>query len=286
MENSNRKTFMKYFIGFVLIFAMLFIFLGGTFSQDESLTFLMMGIDSKSFKDSSGVRSDTIMLFDLNKRTGDIRIISIPRDTKAKIEGRKNEEKINHSFAYGGPELTLDSVSRLIGKEIEYYVVVDYQVVKEYVDLIGGVDFNVPMDMKYSDPVADPPLIIDLKQGQQVLDGDKTLQYLRFRKGYKDADLGRINAQQIFLKEMISQSISFRNLFKIPGMLSIYSKNVTTNIPLSKLSQYGLTAFKIDMSKIRSETLPGSPKTISGVSYYIHSEDEMNELMKDIFGRD
>lgn len=286
MENSNRKTFMKYFIGFVLIFAMLFIFLGGTFSQDESLTFLMMGIDSKSFKDSSGVRSDTIMLFDLNKRTGDIRIISIPRDTKAKIEGRKNEEKINHSFAYGGPELTLDSVSRLIGKEIEYYVVVDYQVVKEYVDLIGGVDINVPMDMKYSDPVADPPLIIDLKQGQQVLDGDKTLQYLRFRKGYKDADLGRINAQQTFLKEMISQSISFRNLFKIPGMLSIYSKNVTTNIPLSKLSQYGLTAFKIDMSKIRSETLPGSPKTISGVSYYIHSEHEMNELMKDIFGRD
>lgn len=286
MENSNRKTFMKYFIGFVLIFAMLFIFLGGTFSQDESLTFLMMGIDSKSFKDSSGVRSDTIMLFDLNKRTGDIRIISIPRDTKAKIEGRKNEEKINHSFAYGGPELTLDSVSRLIGKEIEFYVVVDYQVVKEYVDLIGGVDINVPMDMKYSDPVADPPLIIDLKQGQQVLDGDKTLQYLRFRKGYKDADLGRINAQQTFLKEMISQSISFRNLFKIPGMLSIYSKNVTTNIPLSKLSQYGLTAFKIDMSKIRSETLPGSPKTISGVSYYIHSEHEMNELMKDIFGRD
>lgn len=283
MEKNNKKIFLRYFLVFILVFALAFILLSGTFSKDNNLTFLMMGIDSNSFKENSSVRSDTIMLINANKKSGEISIVSIPRDTKTSIEGRKNEEKVNHSFAYGGPELALSTVSNLLGLDIEYYMVVDYQVVKEYVDLIGGIDYYVPMDMKYSDPVADPPLLIDLKEGQQILDGDKTLQYLRFRKGYKDADLGRINAQQEFLKELISQSISIKNIFKVPGMISIYSNNVTTNIPMSKFIQYGLSAFKYDLSILRNETLPGSPKTIGGVSYFIHSDEDMEILMKEIF---
>ncbi len=84
----------------------------------------------------------------------------------------------------------------------------DYRIVKEYVNLIGGVEVYVPMDMKYSDPVADPPLYIDLKQGRQVLDGgDKALQFLRFRKGYADQDLGRIKAQQQFVAAAIEKKL-------------------------------------------------------------------------------
>jgi len=286
MENKQKNVFIKYFIVFVVVFSLLFVFLSGVFSSQKSITFLMMGIDSNDFKESSSVRSDTIMLFNVDKSSGEINILSIPRDTRATIEGRKNQEKINHSFAYGGPELTLDSVSKLLGIDLEYYIVVDYKMVKEYVDLIGGIDFYVPMDMNYSDPVADPPLYIELKEGQQVLDGDKALQYLRFRKGYKDADLGRINAQQEFVKELISQSISFKNVFKIPSMVSLYNQNVSTNIPLSKISEFGLSSFKYDLSKLRNETLPGSPKNISGISYYIHAEEETNQLIIEMLNND
>lgn len=281
MKNQNTKLFIKYFALFIAVFTLLFFAVGLiTEGKNKSMTFLMMGIDSKSFSESKGVRSDTIMLFNVDRGTGDIRILSIPRDTRTPIDGRKSKEKINHSFAYGGPELTLKTVEDLLGVDIDHYVVVDYNVVSDYVDLIGGVKFNVPMDMSYSDPVADPPLKIDLKAGEQVLDGDKALQYLRYRKGYKNADLGRIEAQQSFLKELIAQSVKPGTVLKLPGLYWIYSQGVSTDIPLSKLALYGISLFKYDMDKITSETLPGSPKTIDGISYFIHSEEKTAQIIQ------
>lgn len=281
MKNQNTKLFIKYFALFIAVFTLLFFAVGLiTEGKNKSMTFLMMGIDSKSFSESKGVRSDTIMLFNVDRGTGDIRILSIPRDTRTPIDGRKSKEKINHSFAYGGPELTLKTVEDLLGVDIDHYVVVDYKVVSDYVDLIGGVKFNVPMDMSYSDPVADPPLKIDLKAGEQVLDGDKALQYLRYRKGYKNADLGRIEAQQSFLKELIAQSVKPGTVLKLPGLYWIYSQGVSTDIPLSKLALYGISLFKYDMDKITSETLPGSPKTIDGISYFIHSEEKTAQIIQ------
>lgn len=281
MKNQNMKLFIKYFALFFAVFTLLFFAVGLiTEGKNNSMTFLMMGIDSKSFAESKGVRSDTIMLFNIDRGTGEISILSIPRDTRTPIEGRRNKEKINHSFAYGGPELTVRTVENLLGVDIDHYVVVDYQVVSEYVDLIGGVEFNVPMDMSYSDPVADPPLKIDLKAGDQVLDGDKALQYLRYRKGYKNADLGRIEAQQSFLKALIGQSIKPGIILKIPGLYGIYSSGVNTDIPLTKLAIYGISLFKYDLDNLTSETLPGSPKTIDGISYYIHSEEKTAEIIQ------
>lgn len=281
MKNQNMKLFIKYFALFFAVFTLLFFAVGLiTEGKNNNMTFLMMGIDSKSFAESKGVRSDTIMLFNIDRGTGEISILSIPRDTRTPIEGRRNKEKINHSFAYGGPELTVRTVENLLGVDIDHYVVVDYQVVSEYVDLIGGVEFNVPMDMSYSDPVADPPLKIDLKAGDQVLDGDKALQYLRYRKGYKNADLGRIEAQQSFLKALIGQSIKPGIILKIPGLYGIYSSGVNTDIPLTKLAIYGISLFKYDLDNLTSETLPGSPKTIDGISYYIHSEEKTAEIIQ------
>ena len=281
MKNQNTKLFIKYFALFIAVFTLLFFAVGLiTEGKNKSMTFLMMGIDSKSFSESKGVRSDTIMLFNVDRGTGDIRILSIPRDTRTPIDGRKSKEKINHSFAYGGPELTLKTVEDLLGVDIDHYVVVDYKVVSDYVDLIGGVKFNVPMDISYSDPVADPPLKIDLKAGEQVLDGDKALQYLRYRKGYKNADLGRIEAQQSFLKELIAQSVKPGTVLKLPGLYWIYSQGVSTDIPLSKLALYGISLFKYDMDKITSETLPGSPKTIDGIYYFIHSEEKTAQIIQ------
>lgn len=283
MKNHNLKLFMKYFAIFFAVFTLLFFAVGlASDGREKSITVLMMGIDSNSFAESKGVRSDTIMLFNVDRGTGRISIVSIPRDTRTVIEGRKNKEKINHSFAYGGPELTTKTVEALLGIDIDHYVVVDYQMVSDYVDLIGGIEFDVPMDMSYSDPVADPPLKIDLKAGEQKLDGDKALQYLRYRKGYKNADLGRIEAQQSFLKSLISQSAKPGIIFKIPGIYRIYSKGVNTDIPITKLALYGMAIFRYDLDAMESATLPGSPKTIDGISYYIHSEDKTEELIKNM----
>ncbi len=280
---KNKSSFLRVFL------VSLILFIGGLFlinaileKKEDHFRILVLGVDSKDYKLNKSVRSDTIILADFNAKTGTINLISIPRDTKTPIKGRKNEEKINHSFAYGGPQLTLETVSNLLNIEIDNYLVVDYQAVREYINLIGGVDLYVPMDMKYSDPVADPPLYIDLKEGDQNLDGDKALQFLRFRKGYKNADLGRIQAQQTFLKAMIKQSVKPSNIIKIPRLVKIYKENIETNLPLLRAFKEGLFFFKYDLDNIESITLKGQSKTIGGVSYYIIDEGELEGLVNNL----
>ena len=282
-RRKNRRVFFRVFFVFLLIFLAV-MFLASNFGEDSqrSMKFLLIGIDTKDYSQASAVRSDTLMLVNLDTSTGRLSIVSIPRDTRAPIEGRRNQEKINHSFAYGGPELTTDTVSNLLGIDLEYYVLADYQMVRKFVDLVGGVEIYVPMDMKYTDPADDPPLYIDLKEGQQVLDGDKALQFLRFRKGYADADLGRVRAQQEFMKGMISQSIKPANLLKIPGMVGIYKDHLVTNVPVSKIAEYGIRVITADLDEIESGTLPGSARMMEGLSYFIHDQEETDSLFRQL----
>lgn len=249
----------------------------------DSINFLLLGVDSLDSQNASNTRSDTIMLFNVNKSNGDISILSIPRDTRAPIEGRKYKEKINHSFVYGGPELTMDTVSNLLGIDLEYYVVVDYSAVEELVDIIGGVEVDVPMDMHYEDPAADPPLVINLNKGLQKLNGDESLQFLRFRKGYATADLGRIEAQQSFMKSLVKEVASPVNVIKIPKFYKIYNDNINTNIPFETIASYGLKFYKYDFDRVESRTLPGESKMINGRSFYVHQEISTEELVEEMF---
>ena len=249
----------------------------------DDITFLLMGVDSNDVNKSSSSRTDTIILCKVNKSTGKISMLSIPRDTRVRIRGKENEDKINHAHVYGGPELVVKAVKDLLGIDLEYYVKVDYSIVREFVDLIGGVEVDVPMDMKYSDPTADPPLYINLKKGTQVLDGDKALQFLRFRKGYADQDLGRIQAQQQFIKAAIKQALSVDNIGKIPQMIKSYYDNVETNIPLDLILKFAVNAKNYDVNNIQAATLPGEPAYINGVSYYIYDDEETAVLLKQLF---
>lgn len=252
-------------------------------SSSDSINFLLMGVDSKDVSEESNVRTDTLMVFNVDKSNGEISVLSIPRDTRTAIEGRKNKEKINHAHVYGGPELTLDTVSNLLNLDLEYYVVADYNFVKEFVDLVGGVEINVPMNMHYEDPTAEPPLYIDLEEGLQTLNGDKSLQYLRFRKGYKNADLGRIDAQQGFVKSLINQTLKAKNILKVPQMYIAYNDYITTNIPLGTIAKYGLRFNKYDLANMNTEILPGEAKNIGGLSYYVHSVEKTKQLVQEMF---
>lgn len=292
------KRFFKVFFTFFIIFSL--VFLGAKFymeiagqdgdrtivmegSKSDSINFLLMGVDSKNASESKGTRTDTLMVFNVDKSSGDISILSIPRDTRAKIEGRKYKEKINHAHAYGGPELTLETVENLLNLDLDYYVVADYNFVRRFVDLIGGVEIDVSMDMYYEDPTADPPLLIDLKAGNQILDGDESLQYLRFRKGYKNADLGRIEAQQSFMKAMVKTTLRPINIIKLPQMYAAYNNYITTNIPISTISKFAFSAFKYDLDNMNTQTLPGQSQMVGGISYYIHYEEETKQLVREMF---
>ena len=252
--------------------------------DDDEILFLLMGVDAKDLSNTKGQRSDTMMVCKVNIEDGGIIILSIPRDTRVDIRGRENPEKIAHAHAYGGPELAVKTVKDLLGIDLEYYVDINYKFVEEVVDKIGGVEVDVPIRMYYKDPAADPPLVIDLQPGVQVLDGDKAMQFLRNRKGYQGEDFGRIKAQQQFMKAFIDQVMKPKNIAKLPKLINSYYEYVDTNIPINLVMKYAMSLKKLDTANIYTETLPGTPEWINGVAYVIYDEQEVREVAHRMFG--
>lgn len=255
----------------------------------NEILFLLMGVDAEDVKKSKGTRTDTMMLIKVNFDTGESSILSIPRDTRVSVKGK--QDKINHAHAYGGVELTMDTVREFLGIDLDYYVKIDYSVVKDVVDAIGGVKIDVPFDMKYKEynPTV-PPLNINIKKGEQILDGKNAHDYLRFRNnndmtvGYKEGDIGRIKAQQYFMKELIKQTLKTKNLLRLPKLIETYFENVETNIPLGTILKGAASARKIDVENMITETIPGDDKYIDDISYRIFDREKTDLIVNKMFG--
>lgn len=253
----------------------------------NEILFLMMGVDAESVKKSKGTRTDTMMLTRINFDTGETSIMSLPRDTRVAIKGKT--EKLNAAHAFGGPDLTLKTVEDFLGIDLDYYVKIDYKIVKDVVDAIGNVTIDVPINMTYDDPYSKPPLKIRLKKGVQELNGQKAHDFLRFRQnndgsGYRDGDVDRIQAQQYFIKELVKQTIRPKNLLRLGKLLETYYDNVETNIPLKVMAKGALSANKIDTENMITATIPGEGKYVGPVSYYISDPVATEEMVNEMFG--
>ncbi len=254
-------------------------------NKKDRINILIFGVDSPDKEKSNHSRSDSIMLLTMDSKKERPTMISIPRDTRVKIPGRKNFDKINHAHAYGGPELLVKTVEEFLEIDITYYVRINYNAVIEVVDALGGVEIDVPMNMKYSDPYATPPLNIDLKKGLQTLNGKQSVEFMRFRKGYANQDLGRIEAQQQFIKALLDTAISPSTILKVPELIDIAYRNVDTNISKSKMASLGMMATSINTENIVKLTLDGVPKTINGISYYAVEKKTVEELKDNYFSK-
>ena len=250
-------------------------------NNDSNLTFLLLGVDSLKANEAENTRSDTMMIVNMDMNTGKTNIVSIPRDTYTSIEGYK-KQKINHAYNYGGAELSLKTVNNLLGTNIEYYMTIDYKFVEQIVDTIGGVEVDVPMDMQYEDPWADPPLKIDIKAGNQTLNGSEAIQFLRFRKGYADADLSRAKAQQQFVSAFLQKLKQPQSLIKAPVMMVSYDKYTISNIPFAKMVKSGMNIRNFSSENINMTTLPGSPAYKNKVSYFFIDEKATDSLLRQL----
>ena len=251
-----------------------------TLKVKNELLFLMMGVDAKDVTKSKGTRTDTMMLIKANFDTGETSLLSLPRDTRVLVKGE--EDKLNHAHAYGGSDLTMRTVRDFTGLDVDYYVKVDYRAVKGIVEAIGGVEIDVPVNMKYTDTYADPPLKINIGKGFQTLDGQNAHDFLRFRSG--DGDLGRIDRQQYFLKELMKQTLRPKNITKLPKLIETYYDYVETNIPLSVMLKGALSANKMDVENLNTKTIPGEPKKIGGIDYLIYNRVETTVIIQEMFG--
>jgi LCP family protein required for cell wall assembly len=248
-------------------------------SEKRKINILAVGVDAKNLKNSKTARTDTMMLASIDTDTKEISVISIPRDSRVLIRGRSKKDKINHAHVYGGIDLTKKAVKDLLGVPIDYYVKINYEGLGKVVDTLGGVEVDVPQSMKYYDPYADPPLRINIKKGKQVLNGDKAMQFVRFRKGYKNQDLGRIQAQQMFINAVIKKVKSPSIIVKLPRLIKNFNSYVDTDMPLSTMTYLAIMAKDFDLSSIQMTTIPGDVKTINSISYFIPDLDGVKELV-------
>ena len=235
--------------------------------------------------------TDTIILASYDPKTQEAALLSIPRDTFI----GENEayatswDKINAVYQTGA-ENTLKEVRELTGINVQYYLKVDTEALKALVDEIGGVYFDVPIDMHYTDRGQN--LYIDLKAGYQLLDGDKAEQLVRFRHNsdgstypveYGIEDLGRMRTKKEFLTQLLKQSNEKMDLNKILGFLDIMEKYVETNLNFDAIKDYIPYVLEFNTDNIKTGTLPGESIYANVVYIYSVDEEKAKEMINELF---
>ena len=217
--------------------------------------------------DGDGYRTDTIIVAHLDVNEKKAALLSIPRDTP--IESGDKLVKINSIYAGGkgeGMERLERTLAQLLGFEMDGYLLVDLNAFKAVVDLVGGVEFDVPQDMYYDDPSQD--LHIDLKAGKQLLDGEHAMELVRFRKGYASQDIQRTKVQQDFLLALMDQTICVESLTKLKEYAEIFSTYAVTDMTVGNLLYFAEQLSKCDRDEIKTYTAEGQGMMIRGASCY------------------
>lgn len=263
----------------------------------KEIKVLVMGVST----DLDSELTDTIMVASYNPNTQTANLLSIPRDTfTGKNTSRATaSQKINALYGMSkDPQKTLDAVNEITGLNIEYYVIVRTEALIKLVDAIGGVEFNVPIDMKYDD--GSQNLHINLKAGMQKLNGDKAEQLLRWRHSnynkngqmttypaeYGNDDFGRMRTQRDFMVATAKQTLKLGNITKINEILEIVNQNVETNLQLSYVKDYVPYAIELNPEEIKTAVLPGEApnmNTTNGVSIFVVNKKEAKTLVESMF---
>ena len=230
--------------------------------------------------DASGLLTDTIMLVSLDSKRNLVNILSIPRDTRIHMDGY-GYQKINSAFAFGKEgerhENSIKYVKEVIGLPITYYAVIRPNAFRDIIDALGGVWFDVPQRMRYTDPVQ--KLYIDLYPGEQLLDGDKAEQFTRFRS-YPGGDLARITAQQKFVAALFEQKLKPEYILKSPDLYKSLSKSIDTNIRIADFPVFTNFLGMVNKDAMQTFELPGSAPTIGGISYFVYDVEATKELIE------
>ena len=233
---------------------------------------VVMGCDSR--KGDTG-RSDTLFVVMMDPDNKGASLLSIPRDTRVKIKGH-GWDKINAAYAYGGHELTRNTVRDLLGIRIDNYVVIDFQGFKDLVDVIGGIDINVEKRMYYYDPYDN--FKIDLHPGLQHMDGKTAIQYVRYRDA--EGDIGRIRRQQKFILAMYKKITSANMLVRIPSLAKQIMSMIRTDMDMKDMLAMGKALHDMmEAGGLKMAMVPGTTKYIGGISYWLPDIPKMRQLM-------
>lgn len=253
----------------------------------EPLYCLVMGIS----EDISTELTDTIMLCAYFPQEQKVSILSIPRDTFIgdDKDNTTSYDKINALYQKS-PENTLEAVRKLTGVDVRNYVVINNNALEKVIDAVGGIYFDVPIDMWYDDPTQD--LHIYINKGYQLLNGENAVKVLRFRhnndmstypKEYGEQDLGRMRTQREFIKAAANQILSSNNILKLNEILEIVFDNIQTNLSISELIKYIPSATEFNVENMKTEALPGVADYLGALSFFIVDENQSEQMITSLF---
>ena len=230
-------------------------------SVQGTVNVLVVGLDNVD----GGSRTDAIamVIFDADNKA--VRVASIPRDSRVHIPGR-GWDKINHAYAYGGIPLVRETIVNLTGMPIDYFVKVNYQSFPRIVDLLGGVDIYVEKNLRYTDYSG--KLFINIKKGQQHLNGKEALGYVRFRHDPL-GDIGRVQRQQKFMDVIMAKLKTPSIIPKIPALIGEVIDAVDTDLSPIEALQLLQFANSLPHDRIRMFMAAGKAGYSKNLSYWI-----------------
>lgn len=255
--------------------------------EQEPIFVLLLGVS----EDISTALTDTIMLAGYNPQTQNAFVVSIPRDTYVgkNTVSANGYDKINARYQLGY-EKTIAAVEELTGIKIDYYVLIKNNALVDVVDSIGGVEFNVPINMNYDDVTQN--LHIHLKSGLQTLNGEQAEQLVRFRhnndgssypSSYGDNDYGRMRTQREFIKTFAKQLIRLDNVPRVKEIATAIFNNLETDITLSKVIAYVPFGLKLDIeNNLKMIQLPGQSDLINELWFYVPNYEKIGELFDEL----
>ena len=230
-------------------------------------------------KDYDSNRTDAIICVYFDNEKGRVSTLQIPRDTyvtDGDYQGRINNllPRYKTVAEEAGAADPMDTGIRKLmakirsdfGVSLDNYVFLDSKGIAALTDALGGVTLDIPMDIDYTDE--DRGIDLHLDEGVQKLDGETAAMFLRYRQGYPQADLGRINAQKLYAAAMLDKLMNFKSVTSAATVMEALASYVKTDLTAEQVLALTTTLCLTDSSRVVMYTLPGNGVTVNGASYY------------------
>jgi len=234
--------------------------------EQKPVSVLLLGVDQRPGERG---RSDSIMVMTLNPTRNESRLISIPRDTKVDIVGKGTNDKINHAYSFGGPEMAIKTVEKFLNIPINYYAEINMEGFTSLVDAVGGVTVNNDIDFTVSGT--------HFPIGKVNLDGKSALKFTRMRYEDPRGDFGRQMRQREVIAQVANKLSSDVSVSNFNAIMDVVGKNAQTNVsfkPMRTLAFDYMDAFR-NQKNLKLEGTGG--KEGDGIYYWQPTEDSLKE---------
>ncbi|THE11338.1 LytR family transcriptional regulator [Bacillus timonensis] len=236
------------------------------FGKKHPFSVLLLGVDER---EGDRGRSDTLIVLTINPHVNSIKMLSIPRDTRTEIIGKGTQDKINHAYAFGGVEMTINTVENFLDIPIDYFVEVNMESFKDIVNAVGGVTVNNPFAFTFEGHT--------FKKGTIKLNGEEALAYSRMRKEDPRGDFGRQDRQRQIIQAVIKQGASLSTITKVDDILGVLGNNVQTNLTFNQMLEIQKN-YKSTAGNLEQLQLTGSGTKIGGIYYFFVPKEELTKL--------